>query len=169
MLVWGFLVGKISCMINLAVNLKCQCIRRYVCGWKGRSSGGGRGCFQAQCQLRMQNNRLNFTAFWCLKISSLWVYSCTILWCQLRLYTTVVSSNSRSYLLAVVSNKNMMMKHFLLLQLWGEARGLRDSQHTLLPAVPGTAGLPIFSVPPAPLSKINGAGGRWMKVQWVQI
>lgn len=29
-----------------------------------------------------------------------------------------------------------------------------------LPVTPGTAGLPIFSVPPAPLSKINGAGGR---------
>ena len=62
-----------------------------------------------------------------------------------------------------------MMKHRLLPPCSERRPGdsVTPSTPCCLP-VPGTAGSPIFRVPPAPLSKINGAGGRWIEVQRVQ-
>lgn len=152
---------------------KDECVCMYVCGWAGGCSGGGGGVFRQSASkgCKTTDGISVLSGAWKLKdeYNCLCLYPCTILWCQLRLYTTVVPSNSSSYLLAVASDLKMMLKHCLLPSC-SEARP-GDSVTPCTPCclpVPGTAGSPIFSVPPAPLSKINGAGGRWMEVQWVQ-
>ena len=50
----------------------------------------------------------------------------------------------------------------------GQGDSMTPSAPCYLPVTPDTAGAAIFSVPPAPLSKINVAEGGWMEEQWVQ-